>query len=58
MYQEKDTPPQTGIFLLVTPAMLEEYKKQQEQQMTKLDRLMIVLMIVFVLAIITTKQWS
>jgi hypothetical protein len=56
MYQEKDTPPQTGIFFLVTQQMLEEHKRNQNPSMTKLDKMIALFLVVLFLLIV--KQWS
>jgi hypothetical protein len=60
MYQEKDTPPQTGVFMLVTQQMLDEYqrKETQTQPMSRLDKAMLIVTVLFVLVIVTLKLWS
>ena len=58
MYQEKDTQPQTGVFMLVTEQMLEEYKRKETQPMTRLDKAMLIITVLFVLVIVILKLWS
>lgn len=55
MYQEKDTPPQTGVFKIVTQQMLDEYRKRETQPLSKA---MLIVAVLFVLAIVTLKLWS